>query len=119
VGVRLARRDLHEAERLRQQPAMGRRAQPPEHHIPLDPGGPRSCRDGALLLDLVGHISLHTTQEAARQVMQLLKQVIVDIAPIKDVKAARLYQPPKLSTFLAVPRSERHVHWPMAQDRKG
>jgi hypothetical protein len=41
IGVRLARRDMHEAERLRPQPGMRRRAQPPEHHIPLDPGSPR------------------------------------------------------------------------------
>src|SRR5713226_623489 len=47
-----------------------------------------------LLLDLVGHIGLYTAQEAARQVMQLLKQVIVDIAPIKDVEPARLHQTP-------------------------
>jgi hypothetical protein len=59
IGVRLARCDLHEAERLWQQPGMMRRAQPPEHHIPLDPSGPRCRRDGALLLDLVGHIGLH------------------------------------------------------------
>src|SRR2546427_3306482 len=73
MGVRLARRDLHEPERLRQQPEMVRGAQPLEHRIPLDPGGLRGRRDGALLLDLIGWIGLHPGNEAARQVMQLLK----------------------------------------------
>jgi hypothetical protein len=73
VAVRLPRRHAHDPERLRQQPAMVRGAQPPEHRIPLDPGGLRARRYGALLLDLIGCLGLHTANEAARQVMQLLK----------------------------------------------
>ena len=51
--------------------------------------------------------------------MQLLKQVIVDIAPIKDVEPARLYQTPQLGTLRGVARCDRDVDRPMAQDRKG
>ena len=119
LGVRLARRDLHEAERLRQQPTMVRRAQPAEHHIPLDPGSPRRCRDGVLLLDFIGHLGLNTAQEAAWQVMQLLQHVIIDRAPIKDVEPTRRHQPPSLGTLRGVARCDRHVDQPMAQDRKG
>ncbi|HEY5866772.1 MAG TPA: recombinase family protein, partial [Candidatus Tectomicrobia bacterium] len=53
LGVGFARRDMHKAERLRQQSALVRRAQPSEHHIACDPGGPRRLRDRTLFLDLV------------------------------------------------------------------
>ena len=70
-------------------------------------------------MDLVGYIGLHAAQEAARQVMQLLKQVIVDRAPIKDVEPARLHQTPSLCTLRGVARRDGHIDWPMVQDRKG
>src|SRR2546428_8633945 len=95
VAVRLPRRNAHDPQRLRQQLEVVRGAQPPEHRIPLDPGGLRGRRDGALLLDLIGWIGLHTANEAAWQVMQLLKYVIVCRAPIKDREPPGLDEAPQ------------------------
>ena len=72
-----------------------------------------------LLLDLVGHLGLHTPQEAARQVRQLLKHVIVDRAPLKDVEPARRHHTPSLGTLRGVARCDRDVDRPVAQDRTG
>ena len=51
--------------------------------------------------------------------MQLLKQIRVDRAPIKDVEPARRHQPPSLGTLRGVAGCDCNVDWPMAQDRKG
>jgi len=119
LGVRLARGHTHDPEWLRQQPEVVRRAQPPEHRILLDPSGLRRRGDGALLLGLIDRIGLHTTNKTARQVMQLLKQVIIGIAPIKDVEPARLHQAPQLRPLRGVACRDGHVHRPMLEDGTG
>jgi site-specific DNA recombinase len=115
---RLARGDLHQAERLRQQARMVRRAQAAEDRITHDTRVHGGGREGALLLDLVSGVVLHPTEEAARQVVQFLKQVIVDIAPIDDVEAARLHQAPPLGPLRPVPGRDRHIDGALPQDRK-
>src|SRR5262249_16952495 len=94
VLPRLARRDLHQAERLRQQAGMVWRTQAAEDRIAHDPHVHGGGRQGALLLHLVGGVVLHPTEKAARQVVQLLKQAIVNIAPIDHIEAARPHQAP-------------------------
>src|SRR5262249_49299849 len=88
---RLACRDLHHAEWLRQQAGMVRRPQAAQHRITHDTHVDGGGRQGALLLDLVGSVVLHPAEETARQVMQLLKQAIVNVAPIHHIEAARLH----------------------------
>ena len=73
---------------------MVRRPQAAEDRIAHDTRVHGGGRKDALLLDLVGGVVLHPAEEAARQVMQLLKQAIIDIAPIDDKEAARLHQRP-------------------------
>lgn len=46
----------------------------------------------ALFLDLVGGMVLHPRDDAARQVVQLLKQGTVGIAAVHDVAPTRLHQ---------------------------
>src|SRR5262249_33527861 len=93
---RLARRDLHHTERLRQQAGMVRGPQAAEDRIAHDTRMYGGGRQGALLLDLVSSVVLHPAEKAAWQVMQLLKQAIVNIAPINNLQAARLYPAPPL-----------------------
>ena len=81
---------------------MMRRPQAAEDRIADDPRVYRGGREGALVLYLVGGVVLHPTEEAAWQVVQLLKQAIVNIAPIDDVEAARLHQAPPLSPLRPV-----------------
>jgi hypothetical protein len=68
-----------------------RGASPPEPRVLLDPSGLRSRRDGALLLELIGRIILHTANTTAWEVLKFLKQVRVGIAPIKDGEPAWLH----------------------------
>jgi site-specific DNA recombinase len=115
---RLARRDLHHAERLRQHARMVGRAQAAQDRIADDTRVHGGGREGALLLHLVGGVVLHPAEEAARQVVQVLKQAIVDIAPVDDIEAARLHQAPPLGPLRPVAGRDRDIDGPLAQDRK-
>ncbi len=75
-------------------------------------------RQGALILHLVGGVVLHQAEESARQVMQLLKQAIVNIAPINHIEAARLSQTPPRGPLRPMPGRARHIDRPLPQDGK-
>ena len=94
------------------------RAQAAQHRIADDTRVHGGGRQGALLLHLVGGVVLHPTEKAARQVVECLKQAIVDIAPIDDVEAARLHQAPPLGPLRPVAGRDRDIDGPLAQDGK-
>jgi hypothetical protein len=119
IVPRLARRDLHQAERLRQQAGMVCRPQAAEDRIADDTRVHCGGREGTLLLHLIGGVVLHPTEKAARQVVQFLKQAIVDIAPINHIEAAWLYQAPPLGPLRPVASCDCDIDRPPAQDRKG
>src|SRR4029450_7445940 len=75
-------------------------------------------RQGAILLDLVGGVVFHSAQKAAWQVMQLLKQAIVNIAPINHKEAARLHRAAPLGPLRPVASRDRDIDGPLAQDGK-
>src|SRR5215471_3270666 len=80
---------------------MGR-TQTAQEHITNDTGVDSSRGESPLLLDFVGGVVFHATEEMARQVMQILKQAIVDVPAIDYVEAARLDQAPPLGPLRAV-----------------
>jgi len=98
---------------------MVRRPQAAQDRIAHDPQVHSGGRQGALLLHLVGGVVLHPTEKAARQVVQLLKQAIVNIAPIDHIEAARLYQAPPLGPLRPITGRDRHIDGPLLQHRKG
>src|SRR5215475_2321606 len=97
---------------------MGR-TQTTQEYITNDTGVDSSRRESPLLLDLVGGVVFHPTEEMARQVMQVLKQAIVDVPAIDHVEAPRLDQAPPLGPLRAVASRYRHIDRPVPQDRKG
>ena len=119
VGPCFARRYLHQAEGLRQQAGMMGRTQTAQEHITNDTGVDSSRGESPLLLDFVGGVVFHATEELARQVMQILQQAIVDVPAIDHIEAARLDQAPPRGPLRAVASRHRHSDRPVPQDRKG
>lgn len=115
---RLARRDLPQTERRRQHAGMVRRPQAAKDRSAHDTRGYGGGRQGALLLHLIGGVVPHPAEESARQVMPLLKQAIVNIAPIKHIEAARLSQTPPRGPLRPMPGRARHIDRPLPQDGK-
>ena len=88
IGVGFVRGHPHHPQRLRRTGAMMGGAQAPQPDVFGHPRLTGGARQPLRLRDLIGRIFLDPRDEAARERMQVSKQVIIHIPAIEDVKPA-------------------------------